>query len=299
MTLFVQTVVAGVSTGAIYALVGLGYNVVYAGTGVFNLAQSQIFMLAAMFTWQFRQGFGWPTAGAVAAAVALSSAVNVVVERLAVAPLRRGRTYGAVPALGSLVTTLGAATVISNLALAGWGPQTKPFANFFPVSGLRVGGVVITRQQLLTVGTLVVVVAAYEAFSSRTRWGVALRALADDAEAAGMRGVPIGRGSMLSFGLAGAISALAGALTGHVIPGGVSPSLGLEVGLSGFAAIAIGGFGSAAGALAGGMVLGMADALTGSYWTDKYVLFVDLVLVLAVLAVRPRGLFYRASLREA
>jgi branched-chain amino acid transport system permease protein len=296
--LFAQAVMAGVSIGAIYALVGLGYNVVFAATRVFNLAQGQVLMLGVMFTWQFRQEWGWPTLLAVAAAVLLAGAANVVVERVAVAPLvRRGHAAaGHAPGgLATLITTLGASIIILNLAVEYW-DDTQPFTRYFPGVGYHLGDVTITRQQLLMIGAAVVICCGYQAFTARTRWGTALAAMSEDPEAAALRGVPVERGRILAFFVAGIISGLGGAAIGPIAF--ANPALGFEFGLKGFVAIAIGGFGSITGALVGGMVLGLTESMTATYWDDKYRVYVGLALVLVVLMVRPRGLLGKLNVRE-
>ena len=139
MTLFFQAIISGLSIGAIYALVGVGYNVIFAATRVFNLAQGQILMLGVMFTYALRQEWGLNTVLAVALAAIFAGLVNVLVDRLAVAPLREtGHTFHGI---GTLVTTLGASIIIVNLATYHWGAEAQPFFRFFPVRGWNIGGV--------------------------------------------------------------------------------------------------------------------------------------------------------------
>jgi branched-chain amino acid transport system permease protein len=291
---FAQVVVSGLATGAVYALVGMGYSVVFSATRIFNLAQGQALMLGIMFTWQLRDEWGWPTPVAIATAALAAGVINVVVERVAVAPLRPSRGFSVL--LATLVTTIGASTVIQGLANVVWGYNAKPFTPSFGARGLDVGGVTITGQQLLMISMAVVIAAAYHLFSTRTRWGTALLAMSDDPEAAALRGVPVTRARMLAFGIAGVMSALGGAVIGPVAF--ANPTVGLNFGLKGFVAIAIGGFGSMTGAIAGGMVLGLSEAMTASYWNDQYRPLAGLVLVLIVLLLRPRGLLGRVQLRE-
>jgi branched-chain amino acid transport system permease protein len=297
--LFFQVLVAGISTGAVYALVGLGYNIVFAGTHVFNLAQGQMLMLAVMVAWTLRDALSWPTVLAVVVAIAVAAVANVLVERVTVAPLRRriGSADTKIDILASLVTTLGASIVITNLALVFWGPGTRAFKPYFPFHGIDVGRVTLTGQQFLMVGAALLVLLAYQAFTRRTRWGSALTAMAEDPGAAALRGVPVGRGSMLAFALGGIASGVAGAAIAPIAY--ASPSLGFDFGIKGFVAIAIGGFGSASGAVVGGLVVGIGESIGATYWNDQYRIFVDVILILIVLAVRPRGLLARRGMRLA
>ena len=294
MQLFFQAVVSGLSIGAVYALVGVGYNVIFAATRVFNLAQGQILMLGVMFTYALRQEWGLNTVLAVGLAAIFAGLVNVLVDRACVAPLRQ--TGHLFHGIGTLVTTLGASIVIVNLATMHWGSEALPFERYFPVRGWNIGGVIITKQQLLMVGGAIVLIGAYQIFMDRTRWGIGLSAMSQDSEAAALRGVPVAFGRSLAFFLGGAISALGGALIGPVTA--ADPNLGYVFGLKGFVAVAIGGFGSATGALAGGFVLGISEAMLVTYYNDAYRTFAGLALMLIILLVRPQGLMGRVSLRQ-
>jgi branched-chain amino acid transport system permease protein len=292
--LFFQAIVSGLAIGAVYALVGVGYNVIFAATRVFNLAQGQILMLGVMFTYQFRQVWGLNTMLAVGLAAIGAGLVNVLVDRTCVKPLREsGHVFHG---LGTLVTTLGASIVIVNLATMHYGAEPQTFDRYFPVRGWDIGGVIITKQQVLMVGGAVLVVGLYQMFVDRTRWGIGLSAMAEDSEAAALRGVPIAFGRSLAFFLGGLISGIGGALIGPITA--ADPNLGYSFGLKGFVAVAIGGFGSATGALAGGIVLGLSEAIMVTYFNDAYRTFAGLLLMLVILLVRPQGLMGRISLRQ-
>ena len=297
MDLFTQSLIAGITSGLIYALVGIGYNIVFAGTGVFNLAQGQMLMLGIMFTWEFRTALGAPVIIAVIGAALATGVVNVLVELAAVHPLRRKASTGQIGIVGSLVSTLGASVVIVGLAVEKWGPTAKLFPPYFPTSGLHLGGVLISYQQLLTIGAAFAITGAYVVFERTTRWGIALLAVSNDAEAAAMRGVPVHRASMLAFAIAGVVSGLGGAVLGPLAS--ANTGVGYAFGVKGFVVVAIGGFGSVGGALVGGLILGIAESLSATYWNDQYQTFIALVLVLVVLTLRPNGLFRSARLRSA
>jgi branched-chain amino acid transport system permease protein len=297
LDLFFQTLASGLSVGAIYALVAIGYNVVFASTGVFNLAQGQIVMLGVMFVYQFRVVWGVPTAAAFVLAAVAAGVVNLLVERLSVAPLARQRG-GALAhvALPAFVTTLGASLVIQNLVLLHYGSVALTFNQYFSARGIDLAGVTVTWQQIFMVVMALGIVGAYHAFTTRTRWGVGLTAMAQDPEAAALRGVPIVRGRMIAFLLAGIISGLAGATLAPVTL--ADPLIGFNLALKGFVAMAIGGFGSSTGALVGGGVLGLTEAFMVSYGDDQYRIFASLLLLLVIFLIRPRGLFGRLQVRE-
>ncbi len=296
MTLFLQAVVSGLTIGAIYALVAVGYNVVFASTQVFNLAQGQLVMMGAMLTFQFRQVYGVPTVPAIVAAVAACGLINVAIERVCVAPLVRLRggaqTHFALPAF---VTTLGASLVVLDLAEIIWGSYQHSFDPYFSLRAFQVGGVTISRQQLFMIIVALVVVGVYHLFTKRTRWGLGLLAMAQNPEGAALRGVPVANARMVAFGLAGVLSGIAGMAIGPV--SFADSTLGFDIALKGFVAMAIGGFGSTAGALAGGAVLGLTESMMVTYGDDRYRIYASLALLLLVFALRPRGLLGRQVIR--
>ena len=296
MVLFFQAVVAGLATGAIYALVAVGYNVVYASTQVFNLAQGMLVMAGVMMAYEFREVMGWQTVVAIAAAVLVTGLLNVAIERVCVAPL--GRTRGGSQhnvALPAFVTTLGASIVVLNGFEIKFGSQTLPFHQYFATRAFDVGGVHISRQQLFMVGAALVIVGAYHVFAKYSRWGLGLSAMAQNREGAALRGVPVAGARIVAFGLAGVISGLAGIAIAPVTF--ADPTLGVNYALKGFVAMAIGGFGSTTGALLGGAALGITELMLVTYGNDQYRIYASLGLLLVIFTLRPRGLLGRQTIR--
>jgi branched-chain amino acid transport system permease protein len=296
VVLFFQAVVSGLTIGAVYALVAVGYNVVYASTQVFNLAQGMLVMVGVMMTYEFRERAGWPTVAAIAAAVVVAGLSNIAVERICVAPL--GRTRGGSQhhvALPAFVTTLGASLVILDVFEIIFGSETLPFHAYFHERGFHIHGVTIGRQQLFMVVCALVIVLAYHSFAKYTRWGLALSAMAQNAEGAALRGVPVAGARIVAFGLAGVISGLAGMAIGPITF--ADTTLGFSYALKGFVAMAIGGFGSTTGALVGGAALGLTEAMLVTYGNDQYRIYASLALLLVIFTVRPRGLLGRQTVR--
>ena len=296
MVLFFQAVIAGLATGAIYALVAVGYNVVYASTQVFNLAQGQLVMVGVMMMYEFREVMGWPTLAAALGAVTVAGLINVAIERVCVAPLSRKRggadSHIALPAF---VTTLGASLVILDIFELKFGTATLPFHQYFPVRAFDIGGVHLSRQQLFTIVGAVVIVFVYHAFAKYTRWGLGLSAMAQNREGAALRGVPVAGARIVAFLLAGVISGLAGVIIGPATF--ADTGLGFSYALKGFVAMAIGGFGSTTGALVGGAVLGLSEAMLTTYGNDEYRIYASLLLLLIIFTLRPRGILGRQTIR--
>ncbi len=296
MVLFFQAVVSGLTIGAIYALVAVGYNVVYASTQVFNLAQGMLVMVGVMMAYEFRELMGWQTVAAIAAAVVIAGLANIAVERICVAPL--GRTRGGSQrhlALPAFVTTLGASIVILDIFEIIFGSETLPFQPYFSARAFHVQGVTISRQQLFMIACALVIVLVYHVFAKYTRWGLGLSAMAQNPEGAALRGVPVAGARIVAFGLAGVISGLAGMAIAPITY--ADTTLGFNYALKGFVAMAIGGFGSTTGALVGGAALGLTEAMLVTYGNDQYRIYASLALLLIIFTVRPRGILGRQTIR--
>jgi len=296
VVLFLQAVVSGLTVGAIYALVAVGYNVVWASARVFNLAQGTLVWVGVLMTYEFRQRMEWPTVPSIAAGAIVCGLINVAIERVCVAPLThtRERTRDRI-AVSAFVATLGASLVVVDAYELVFGANGVPFRRYFAVRAFRLHGVLVTRQQLFMVGAAIVIALGYYAFARYTRWGLGLSAMAQNREGAALRGVPVAGGRMVAFLLGGIISGLAGAVLAPVTSG--DTTLAFSYALKGFVAMVIGGLESTTGALAGGAVLGMTEAMLTTYGNDEYRIYASLLLLFVVLTVRPRGLLGRKSIR--
>jgi branched-chain amino acid transport system permease protein len=296
VVLFLQAVVSGLTIGAIYALVAVGYNVVYASTQVFNLAQGMLVMVGVLMTYEFREVMGWPTVPAIAAAVVVAGLINVGIERFCVAPL--GRVRGGSQhhiALPAFVTTLGASLVVLDCYELIFGSAILPFHPYFTARAFDLKGVLVSRQQLFMVGAALLIVLAYHTFAKYSRWGLGLSAMAQNREGAALRGVPVAGARIVAFGLAGLISGLAGMAIAPVTY--ADTTLGFNYALKGFVAMAIGGFGSTTGALVGGAALGLTEAMLVTYGNDQWRIYASLLLLIVIFTVRPRGLLGRQTIR--
>jgi branched-chain amino acid transport system permease protein len=296
VVLFLQAVISGLTIGAIYALVAVGYNVVYASAQVFSLAQGVLVVVGVLMTYEFRQKMGWPTLPSIAVAAVIAGLINVAIERICVAPLSRRREgVNDDIALSAFVTTLAASLVIVNVSELVYGPNGVPFRRYFAVRAFDVQGVYITRQQLFMVAAAIVIALGYSAFAKYTRWGLGLSAMAQNREGAALRGVPVAGARIVAFFVAGVISGLAGAVLGPVTTG--DTTLGVNFALKGFVAMAIGGIGSTTGALVGGAVLGLTEAMLTTYGNDEYRIYASLLLLGVIFTLRPRGLLGRKTIR--
>jgi branched-chain amino acid transport system permease protein len=281
-----QFLLTGLATGSTYALVGLGIALVVQVTGVINFAQGEFVMLGAL-SYAMLAAAGTNRLAAAVVAVAGTTCVGALVNLAVIQPARRASTDRLI------ILTIGASAVIQGLALVAVGSDphfARPFTDGEP---LRVAGASLPLQYPWVAGTTVVAVVALWCFLLRTRPGIAMRATAMDAQAARIVGISPRRMSLAVFALAGALGAVGGvALAPLQAP---DPQSGVALGLKGFTAAVAGGLDNPAGAVAGGLALGVLEALAAGYLPSGYQDAVAYTLLVAVLLWRPTGLLRSVS----
>jgi branched-chain amino acid transport system permease protein len=285
VTDFLQLAFAGLSVGAVYALVAVGFVAIFTVSEVINLAQGEFAALSGLVAIS-AVASGLPLAAGVALALATVAVVAVLMERLTIAPVRRMTT------LTSIILTLGVSTALKALMLLVWGPDSRGLPSF-PGRDLVVAGVSVRAQELWILGVTAVVAVALVWFYERTGWGKALRACAEQPTAARLVGISLARASMLSFLIAGLTGAIAGVVASPIYFS--SWESGLAVGLKGFVAATLGGLVSIRGALFGGLSLGILESLVAGYVDTGLRDAVAFVVLILVLVVRPSGVFGRQA----
>lgn len=287
MTEFLQSVVGGLGAGSTYALIALGFVTIYKSTGVVSFGQPAFMLTGAVVVSYLVADVGFFPA--VALAMLGVAILALGTERLVVRPMLGG------PLFAIAIITLGVDVVV-RVAVDGFiGSQVLQVGDPWGLDTVRVAGVIVQQRHLATVVTTVVVVTALFAFFRYARFGLAMRAAAFDREAALTQGVSVSTVSALSWALAGALAAVAGAFV--AIGSGIDQQLWV-VALKAFPAVIIGGLDSLAGALAGGLVVGVVESLVGTYQTDvapwlgqNAAVVSPYVVMVLVLLVRPYGLF--------
>lgn len=287
-TLIIQTVISGVGTGIIYGLIGIGFCVIYNASGIVNFAQGMFVMLGGMVTHALLTRAGLPLALAIPLTILLAAALGIAVDRLVVQPLwRRNATMFVM-----ILATLAAQIVVERATLMIAGDQPRTFSGFTSAAPWKVGGVAISPQLLWIAGVSLLLVGALALFFKRTRTGRAMRACAINREAAALQGIPVSRMLALSFALSAALGAVAGIL---ITPTQYTAfNVGVPFAISGFIAAILGGFGNAAGAFAGGIMLGVAQALAIVFFGAGFKNVAALSILLVFLLARPQGLFGKA-----
>ncbi len=281
--LALQYLVAGLTYGSIYAVVAIGFNIVYSATGIINFAQGEFVMLGGMLSVSLSQVLPLPAAilGAVAATAAVGAAMELAFIRWLSRPT----------VLRMVVITIGASILVREGALWIWGEGVRslPYFTGDEVSSVGVLGARVSPQVFWVLGTVTLIVAALEWFYRRTRLGWEMRACAANRDAAALCGVPVRRLVTLSFALAAAIGALAGAVVSPITY--TSYAAGGPLAIKGFTVAILGGLGNSGGAVAAGLALGVVESFAVSVLPAAYKDVVTLTLLLAVLVVRPSGLF--------
>jgi len=287
MQLFFSALVAGVAVGSLYGLIGIGYTVIFNATRVFNLAQGDLAMVAIMASYFAQDVLHWDEFLTFITVIPFVVLVALIEERAVVNPLlRRGERGG----IAWFISTLGFSLVIETIVSLLFGTHAiVAIPSPFPVSGFNVGGTILGYRQMFVVGTFVVVVVALELFYGRTWLGRAMRATAQDRDASSLTGISPSTMSMLAFALGGLVAAIAGLAIAPLTFS--NPAVGLNYTLKGFLALAIGGFGSIRGAIAGALLLGVCEQLWDLYIGSNFEIVAGLAVLLAVLLTRPEGLF--------
>lgn len=281
---WMQFVAAGLTSGAIYTLVALGFSIVHNASHAINFAQGEFVMIGGMAAVSLVAA-GLPLAAAVLLAVAVAAVVGLVVEKLAIEPAQK---TGRADVVTLIIITIGVALFLRGLAQVLWDKRVHVLPAFSGADPIAVFGATVMPQSLWVLGGTALAVVALGWFFSRTLYGKAMRATAFNPLAAKLMGIDT-RGVMrVSFALAAMLGALGGVLTAPITF--TSYDVGVMLGLKGFAAAMLGGLGSFGGAVAGGLMLGLLESLGAGFLSSAYKDAIAFVVILGVLFFMPGGL---------
>ena len=297
MSEFLQLLFNGAALGARYALVALGFVIIYRATGVINFAQGGLVAIGAYLTYAFANGSGMPFALAVLLAVVCSAFFGAGLERTVL------RKMVGEPVFAVIMITIGLLFIIEQAVTAIWGFDSLNLADPWGVNTVKAGDIVMATKDLWTLGIAAAVLGAFFLFFRLSTLGVAMRATAIDAEAALAQGISARRVYAVSWAISAGLAALAG-VTLASGPAALSPTIG-AIALVAFPAMIVGGMDSPAGAVAGGMIIGITQALTAGYqqdiapWLgDNFAAVMPYVVMIVILLVRPYGLFGTKEVRR-
>ncbi len=279
---FFQFLLSGLSAGAIYALIALGFGVVENATGIVNFAQGDFLVLGAFWAYSALASWHLPYPLAFLSAVCFAAVVGLLLDRVV---LSRARSR---EILILVFITVGASIFLRGLIKEIWGKRPISLPPFGGDTPLKLGPLTIMPQTLWILGVTFLAFALLHLFFHRTKWGRAMRAVAVDPEAAALVGIPVPWMVALSFAMAGALGGLAGVLITPVTP--LSFESGVMMGLKGFAAAILGGYGHFGGALLGGLLLGVLEGLSAYFVSSAYKNILAFALLVLVLLIRPQGI---------
>ncbi len=294
MTLFAQQIVNGLALGGIYALIALGYTMVFGIIELINFAHGDVYTLGTFFSLAILALLGATgelhgpflivaVVVTVVLAMLLSGLVGVIIERLAYRPLRNA------PRLAPLITAIGVSFILQNLMIYWHGPSPLPFPQILPNPSFAVGPVQIAAKQAFVIVLAVVLMIVLQLFVTRTKLGSAMRATAQDRDAARLMGIDVNTTIALTFFIGSALAGAAGFVSG-VYYGTTWFFNGFAAGLKAFTAAVLGGIGNIAGAMLGGFAIGLVESLTTQLLSDQWSNIVVFALLVVVLIVRPSGL---------
>lgn len=282
MELFLQQIFNGIMLGSTYAIVALGLTLVFGILHIPNFAHGHLYMLGAYVTFFlitiYRFGF-WP---ALIASMVILALVGVVVERLVYRPLRDQ------PHINSFISAIGALMFLETFVVIGWGPQGQRIPNPYPDT-IELLGITMTQQRLLVIIAAIVLIVLLQLFLKKTTPGTTIEAVAQNREGAMLVGINVNRVSSMTFAISTATAAAAASLVAPIFM--ISPSMGALLGMKAFVIVILGGLGSIPGAIIGGYILGLIEALGGGYISADYKDVFAFGALILILAFKPTGLF--------
>ncbi|WP_341702815.1 branched-chain amino acid ABC transporter permease [Ferrovibrio sp.] len=286
---FAQFLVSGLTVGAVYALAALGFTLIYNASDVVNFAQGEFVMLGGMVTVSGIQA-GLPMFQAAALAVAITIVVGLALHGGVIAPAKRANP------VTLIILTIGASLVIRGIAALAFGKQFRALKGFSGDEPLLIAGVAVLPQMLWVLGGSTLIVIALWLFLSHTLFGKAILATAANRMAAQLQGINTGFVTFFSFGASAAVGALAGILVTPITL--TSYDVGTLLALKGFSAAVLGGIGNPIGAVVGGLVIGLLEALCAGYVSSTYKDAAAFIAIILVLFVMPQGLLGRRSVER-
>jgi len=282
--MFLQQLVNGVALGSVYALIALGYTMVYGIITLINFAHGEIFMVGAFIGLLLVSYFKVNVFVAILGAMIFCMIMGVVIELVAYRALRKSSR------LSALISAIGVSIFLSSLALMVFGADAKGFPDTaFPVQQIKVGSADISTLQILIIGVAAVLMMALEFIVQKTKIGKAMRATSEDYNTAALMGINVNRVISFTFALGSALAAAGGVLVG-VLFNAVSFNMGLMAGLKAFAAAVLGGIGSIPGAMLGGLLLGVSEVFGVAIGYSSYRDAIAFTILVLVLLVKPTGL---------
>ncbi|SEM19137.1 branched-chain amino acid transport system permease protein [Mesobacillus persicus] len=285
--MLIEQLINGLTLGSIYAIVALGFTLVFGVLGIINMAHGEIFMFGAFIGVMITSIFDAPLWVAFAAAILVTAILGYFLENFALRPLRSKQ---GVSHLAPLISTIGVSIFLENLSHHMFGAGNRPFEAPFAEINFQIGSITVYLVQIVIFVISILLMVALSFWLGKTKAGKALRATAENLETASLLGVDTKRIITMTVIIASAMGGIAGILVGMAF-NSVNPQMGLSMGLKGLAIIILGGMGNVRGAMAGGLILGLAETFVVVYGDSGYKDAIAFLAIIVILLIRPQGLF--------
>ena len=287
-SLFLQQLVNGITLGGVYALIAVGYTMVYGVIQLINFAHGEIYMLGAFLAYTLVAVVGMPFFPAFVLTLMICAVLGVVLDFVAYRPLRKA------PRLAALITAIGMSIFLQNMAMLIWGSRIKSYPRdllpaFFSESAITFGDVSLSWLQLFILSITLLFMIILHLTIHKTRIGMAMRAISQDKTASALMGIGVNRVISFTFAIGSAMGGMAGILVG-LYYNAIFPTMGYVAGIKAFAAAVLGGIGSVPGAMLGGGVLGIAEVMGAGYISSEYRDGISYAVMIAVILFKPSGL---------
>lgn len=285
--MLIEQLINGITLGSIYAIVALGFTLVFGVLGIINMAHGEIFMFGAFIGVLVTTSLQLPLWLGFLAAILITAVMGYMLERFALRPLRHKQ---GVSHLAPLISTIGVSILLENLSHHLFGAGNHPFRASFAEINFQIGSITVYLVQIVIFVISVILMMALSFWLGKTKAGKALRATAENLETASLLGVDTKRIITMTVIIASAMGGIAGILVGMAF-NSVTPQMGLSMGLKGLAIIILGGMGNVKGAMAGGLILGLAETFIVVYGDSGYRDAIAFLAIIVILLIRPQGLF--------
>ena len=281
----IQYLINGISIGSVYAIIALGYTMVYGIAKMLNFAHGDVIMVGAYISFCVTNYLGLPPVVSIVAAMVVCTLLGILIEGLAYKPLR------GVPSLAVLITAIGVSYFLQNAAQLIWGSAPKNFSSVVSLAPIKLfdGRIVVTGEVIVTILTSAVIMVALTLFTGKTKTGKAMRAVSEDRAAAQLMGINVNRTISTTFAIGSALAAVAGVLLCSTVPT-LMPTTGSMPGIRAFTAAVFGGIGSIPGAMLGGVLLGVIETFSKAYISTEFSDAIVFLVLIIVLLVKPAGL---------
>ncbi len=280
---FLSYLINGLGLGSVYAIIALGYTMVYGIAKMLNFAHGDIIMVGAYVAFFALSNYGLPLIPALLVAIVTCTALGVIIERLAYKPLRQASS------LSVLITAIGVSYFLQNGAQLLWSSSSKVFPSIIPNGSVSLGGASVSYLTLITIAVCIVVMVLLTAFINKTKTGSAMRACSEDKGAATLMGINVNKIISITFAIGSGLAAIASILLCATYPS-VYPTLGSMPGIKAFTAAVFGGIGSIPGAFLGGLLLGVIEIFAKAYISTQLSDAIVFAVLVIVLLIKPTGL---------